>query len=939
VTTRIISIGLGYIVGIVLVMAWDVSVPHPVALALCAVGLALSIGSFVRERRWKPMATPVICLAALLFAVPLGVWRTSIAQGSATTGSLAEQLNEFDRSTSISLRGVVCEEPEILAAAAGDLIIDVDALRVGKDGAWQTVAGRVKVSVRPPRGEDPEEMAALDDLLHPDAYGYRAEVSTRYRPAYTPANPGEFDYGAFLFRSNLVTHVYAYGNSATIIERSTGHPVVELALKTKERFIASYRATVRDPASRLVSATTLGTRRAVKDLEYKGRLVEDSFRHAGVGHILAVSGLHVSIISLLIYVVLSMTGMKPRTFTPALLFFLLIYTLLTGARPSSVRAAIMNSSILLVLAYFPCNLRKATFVGLALSSFFILLRNPLTLVSASFLLSFGAVLSLVMIAPPLDKYMCRLRGWSLIWGCLWFAAVFWLCCVDIGMLARPYSLTFIIGLLWLGVCVGARLNEQSPAMWHVGFDRIPPVLRMFLAAQLAIQFGMMIPMSAWFFGQFPVAGMLVNLVAIPFVGVLVQLGMLTAVLGLIPGIGVKLAAPLGATCTLLAVGFFWFVDASVSLFPFPTIPKPTLSWMVGYYIALALLLLLDKYLPAVQSRLYDAWRRLPVGSHRQKAVVWGLPVAMVLIGACHWLPREAALEHIDIYSAGNAPVISLVDTGKRAVLINCGDSRAAERVVFEGLRTRRATDIETAVITGPDPRLALEGIATLVERTPVRLSLLNVLPETPEGFVAAIGDDYMAGKLAAGEKWAVRYADAYAAFDEALKIHGGERALFADGPEPVAAWSNAVLHVASPPTEQPRRFVSSANTRIVSMQTGGVSWIVVSDSSPYVVKTLSKADILVLPDLSYRKGGYDALIDEAVKAVQPQLVIVCGSSTRRTAPVRERIGLAGYRCTVLLIAEEGAIHATPSLGTLVLNSRLTGRETVITPGVAAESLK
>jgi hypothetical protein len=382
----------------------------------------------------------------------------------------------------------------------------------------------------------------------------------------------------------------------------------------------------------------------------------------------------------------------------------------------------------------------------------------------------------------------------------------------------------------------------------------------------------------------------------------------------------------------LAVGFFWFVDLSVSVLPFPTIPKPTLSWMVAYYVALALLLLIDRYLPAIQSCVYDVWRKLlPVDSRQQQLVVWGLPVIMVAVGCCHWLPRESPLEHVDIYSAGNAPVMSLVDSRKRAVLINCGDSRAAERVVFEGLRTRRATGVDTAILTGPDPRLALEGIATLVERMPVRQSILNVLPETPDGFVAAIGDEYMAGKLAAGEQWAVRYADAYAAFDQALKTHGGERALIPDGPQPLAAWPNAVLHVASPPTEQPRRFVSSANTRIVTMQTEGVSWIVISDSSPYVVKTLPKADILVLPDLSYRKGGYTALVDEAVKAVQPQLVIVCGSSTRRTAPVRERISMAGFTGVALLIAEEGAIHAAPSQGSVVLNSRLTGRETVVTP--------
>ena len=67
---------------------------------------------------------------------------------------------------------------------------------------------------------------------------------------------------------------------------------------------------------------------------------------------------------------------------------------------------------------------------------------------------------------------------------------------------------------------------------------------MFLSAQLAIQFGMMLPLSAWFFGQFPIAGVFVNLLAIPAIGILVQLGMLTGLVGLIPVVGNVLAMPL-----------------------------------------------------------------------------------------------------------------------------------------------------------------------------------------------------------------------------------------------------------------------------------------------------------------------------------------------------------------------------------------------------------
>ena len=77
--------------------------------------------------------------------------------------------------------------------------------------------------------------------------------------------------------------------------------------------------------------------------------------------------------------------------------------------------------VVLAFAYLRFDLRRATYIGLALASLLILFFSPLILYSPSFLLSFGALLSLVLITRTLDRWLCRLRGFACLFAAGWFA--------------------------------------------------------------------------------------------------------------------------------------------------------------------------------------------------------------------------------------------------------------------------------------------------------------------------------------------------------------------------------------------------------------------------------------------------------------------------------------------------------------------------------------
>lgn len=193
-------------------------------------------------------------------------------------------------------------------------------------------------------------------------------------------------------------HFLAYANNSPYVYR-TAHG-------SQKYVVANLRNRLYTLISDLFPEDTQGFARALLlgDSSDLSDALDNAFRNSGIRHIIAVSGLHVSILFAGIY---QMVG-KRRWMTaifglPALFFF----AALAGFTPSVVRACVMQAlmifSILLRKEYDPPT-------ALAFAALVILGVNPAAINSVSFQLSVASVAGIFLFAGKIHAYIIS-RKW------------------------------------------------------------------------------------------------------------------------------------------------------------------------------------------------------------------------------------------------------------------------------------------------------------------------------------------------------------------------------------------------------------------------------------------------------------------------------------------------------------------------------------------------
>jgi len=213
------------------------------------------------------------------------------------------------------------------------------------------------------------------------------------RPAFYYNEKQNFDYKRYLGNKRIYSILNVKKEFfVKKIGKEKGIPArfVRKILSLRHKLGSHIEKYLEPPESAILSAVLLGKRRGIPPG------LKDLFVKTGTLHILAISGLHVGIIYFALRLILNILRVPPKVAVILSVLFLAAFTILTGARPSILRSATMFS----ILAFSELLKRKTgTFGLIGLSAFIILMANPNQVFNAGFILSFVAVLSIVVISP------------------------------------------------------------------------------------------------------------------------------------------------------------------------------------------------------------------------------------------------------------------------------------------------------------------------------------------------------------------------------------------------------------------------------------------------------------------------------------------------------------------------------------------------------------
>ena len=255
-----------------------------------------------------------------------------------------------------------------------------------------------------------------------------------------------------------------------------------------------------------------------------------NYKNAGAVHILAISGLHIGILLLLLEFLLSPLEYLSKGKT---IKMIVIVTLLWGfALLAGLSASVIRAvTMFSFVAYARCLNRPGnTFNILALSMFFILLINPSFLFQVGFQMSYAAVFAIVWIYPLLQKF--------------WFPK-----------------------------------NIVLRKMWQL------------LSVSIAAQFGVL-PISLFYFHQFPGLFFVSNMVIVPFLGLILGMGILVIVLSLMNLLPDFLVEAYNFLIRIMNNVIGWI--ARQEAFVFKDISFDAVQLIISYVILIGLVLVLTK---------------------------------------------------------------------------------------------------------------------------------------------------------------------------------------------------------------------------------------------------------------------------------------------------------------------------------------------------------
>lgn len=229
-------------------------------------------------------------------------------------------------------------------------------------------------------------------------------------------NPDGYDgYSNYLFFHGIPSVIYcsegAWGyysqnQQGVHLSQKQVHEDEDIAQAMRDRYAS---AGFSEEAQAIIDAMTTGNKSEI------GQQLRRQFSDAGISHVLALSGFHLTVIVSLIDILL-LRGVFSRRWRRVsaiiVIPFIWAFAAIAGFPPSLVRATIMCSvfQIALVIGHGQ-QLKNAA----AIAGFFMIVFNPMIIMDVGFQLSFLSIVGIAVMGAPLCTWLGRKTGrWAIV---------------------------------------------------------------------------------------------------------------------------------------------------------------------------------------------------------------------------------------------------------------------------------------------------------------------------------------------------------------------------------------------------------------------------------------------------------------------------------------------------------------------------------------------
>ena len=592
-----------------------------------SIYVTLSIGSCLGLLSgFRIPSRHLTALSALVLCSASGALHHHLIWWSTPEDDIGRQLRA--RPMLMKIRGRVADHPAIL--------LPVDSRRSAipqTDLTWLTLA--CEQIVTPDRRVDVSgqlRVSVAGRLAHV-RQGDQVTVLGEASGLPTQQNPGESSIADSLRRQRLRGILRVKRPELIQVHSNSTHPFTTAASWLRSRCESALQSSLTGTSLPIASALLIGDRSMIS------RDVRDSFVESGTMHLLAISGLHIGILTGFIFACCRLCGWSDRQSVGFVLALLAVYLAVADLRPPVIRACVIVS-----IWSIGKLLRRPSFSAnsLAGAAIVVLALNPTDLFDVGAQLSFLAV-----------------------------AAILWLIAV------RNTTSSSDI----------AAESDDAEILLPKWRQQLRPIWRWLTAAYLTTGtiWLLTMPLVAAAFNVVPVVGLLVNVLLIPLVGAALCVGFLSLVLGVVHPV---LAVPTGYIFDVLLNVLLSAVRTASSFeyghFYVPSLPQ---WWLLGIYSLIA------------TAMLWMVWRRGSPWLWTAAAlwILFGTSIAMKPEKQsgmrCTFLSVGHGLSVLIETPSGKA---MLYDAGSLA------DSRKATRAVKQALWERGRRRIDTIVISHAD---------------------------------------------------------------------------------------------------------------------------------------------------------------------------------------------------------------------------------------------